>query len=107
MFHFVQEKLLNLNPQIESNMVGYVHDHASNLSGPHNGLGALLKDKFDKKNHFFMDIKDPCHALNLVLTHSLESLPTNIMDFVEKIHNFFISPQRIVFSLDYKLKIIL
>jgi len=97
MFHFVQEKLLNLNPQIESNMVGYVHDHASNLSGLHNGLGALLKDKFDKKNHFFMDIKDPCHALNLVLTHSLESLPTNIMDFVEKIHNFFISPQRIAF----------
>jgi len=45
MFHFVQEKLLNLNP-IESNMVEYVNDHAPNLSCPHNGLGALLKDKF-------------------------------------------------------------
>ena len=44
-----------------------------------------------------MGMNDLFHALNLVLTHSLETFPDNIMDFVEKIHNYFISPQRIAF----------
>ena len=49
MYDITNEKLLGLSEEIKSNLVGYVHDHASNLSGIYNGLGALLKSNLKQK----------------------------------------------------------
>lgn len=58
-----------------------------------NDLGALLKKEYSNK--FFMDLKDPCHSLNLALIHSLNSIPDELMNFIDGIHNHFVSPQRV------------
>jgi len=71
-----------------------VHDHASALTGEYNGLGALLNKECEG---FIMDLKDPCHSINLALLQSLESLPDQVTNFVTEIHNHFISPQRVAY----------
>jgi len=71
-----------------------VHDHASALTGEYNGLGALLNKECEG---FIMDLKDPCHSINLALLQSLESLPDQVANFVTEIHNHFISPQRVAY----------
>jgi len=107
MLDITNEKLLNLSLEVKSNLVGYVHDHASNLSGVHQGLGVLLKSDVNK---FLVDIKDPCHSINLALYQSFEILPTEIKRFIKKIHNHFISPQRIAYlhnlQLDNNFKVL-
>ena len=40
-YDVTKEKLMNLDENIGENLCGYVHDHASNLSGCANGLGQL------------------------------------------------------------------
>ena len=94
LFDLTQEKLLSLSPKVEANFVGLAHDHAASLSGPKKGLGELLKQKLDKP---FMDLKDPCHSLNLVLTKSFSKLPSSFLEFIDDIHHHFSSPQRIAF----------
>ena len=66
------------------------HDNGSSLIGENIGLISLLK----KDNIEFFDLKDPCHGLNLVLKHSLSSLPPEMMQFVHSIASHFASPQR-------------
>ena len=66
------------------------HDNGSSLVGENIGLTALLK----REGCTFFDLKDPCHGLNLVLRHSLEDLPSQMMDFINFISNHFSSPQR-------------
>ena len=63
LFQVVKEKLLDFSSEIKINFKGLVHDHASNLSGSNTGLGALLRKDLD---HYFMDLEDSCHSLNLV-----------------------------------------
>ena len=75
-------------------MCGFIHDHASNLSGQYNGLGALIKKDL---SHYFLDLKDPCHSLNLTATKALETLPIDITKFIINIHNHFQSPQRVAY----------
>ncbi len=67
------------------------HDGASCLSGEINGLSPLLKSQTD---HFFWDIIDPCHCLNLAAKHSFEALPPDILRFVTDVHVYFNYPQR-------------
>jgi len=93
-YNVVKEKVFNLSPEISSNFRGFVHDHAANLSGLHNGLGVKLKEDLPNK---FMDLGDPCHSLNLALSKALKILPKEIMKFVKKIHNHFSWPQRVAF----------
>jgi len=83
-----------LDDNIKPNVVGFVHDHASVLSGVNKGLGTLLQKECGK---FMMDLKDICHGLNLALTQSFENLPEGLMKFITDIHNHFTSPQRVSF----------
>ena len=92
--NLIQEKLLSLSPKVQENFVGLTHDHASSLSGHVNGLGELLKKILPNP---FMDLKDPCHSLNLVLSKSFEKLPIELPKFVDNIHTHFNSPQRVAF----------
>ena len=87
----VREKLLNLDPKIKNNMIGFTHDMASNLSSKYNGLSALLTEELPQK---FFDLPDPCHALNLCLSKSLQTLLEEMLSFTTKIHAYFSSPQR-------------
>ena len=91
LFQVVKEKLLDFSSEIKINFKGLVHDHASNLSGSNIGLGALLRKDLD---HYFMDLEDPCHSLNLTLVKSLKTLPKRIMKFIKKLHKHFSWPQR-------------
>ena len=100
MYDITNEKLLGLSEEIKSNLVGYVHDHASNLSGIYNGLGALLKSNLKQQ---IMDLKDPCHSINLTLYQSIEILPSQIIKFIKKVHNHFISPQRVAYLHNVQL----
>jgi len=75
-------------------LVGFAHDHASNLSGEHNGLGPLIKKNIP---YYFMDLKDPCQSLSLTVSKALKILPINITGFIDKIHNHFRSPQRVAY----------
>lgn len=97
MHQATKQTILSLDEDIPTNLVGYVHDHASNLSGPYNGLGALLRKDFKKSGQYFMDLKDPCHSLNLVLNQSLDILPAEITEFVSNIHRHFVPAQRLAF----------
>ena len=94
LFETTQQKLFDLSEEVKANFVGFVHDHASSLSGPQNGLGQLMKENL---HHPFLDLKDPCHSLNLVLSNSFENLPSEMTKFVEDIHNHFSSPQRVAY----------
>jgi len=94
LFDITKEKLLNLSEKVKSNLVGIAHDHASTLSGPLNGLGTLIAEHLPQ---YFMDLKDPCHSLNLSLSNSLEILPQDLSKFVDNIHNHFASPQRVAY----------
>jgi len=84
------EKKLFDDERIKKNLIGFVHDNGSSLVGENIGLASLLK----QDNLHFFDLKDPCHGLNLVLKHSINSLPDDIMKFVQSISNHFASPQR-------------
>lgn len=86
----IVEKRLFINESIKQNFVGFAHDNGSSLIGENNGLKSL----FQKDNLIFFDLQDPCHGLNLVLKHSLEILPAEIMQFVHGISAHFTSPQR-------------
>jgi len=88
----MNEKVFNQSEGIKKNLVGYIHDRGSNLSGSDGGLGVLLAKEVD---HFFYDLSDPCHSLNLAISNSLEILPKEILNFVEKIHSYFSYPRRI------------
>ena len=94
LYQVVKEKLLDFSPEISTNLKGMVHDHASNLTGMNIGVGALLRKDLD---HFFMDLKDPCHSLNLILVKAIKTLPKRIMKFIKKIHKHFSWPQRRAF----------
>jgi len=89
--NIVENKLLNLNEEIQANFVGITHDNASCLSSHKNGLYGLIKKK---KTDYFFDLPDPCHGLNLVLQDSIKGLPNDLMKFVDKIHHYFQFPQR-------------
>jgi len=86
----IAEEVLNLD-SAQSNLVGLSHDNASCLSGQFNGLYGLIRKK---KHHYFFDLPDPCHCLNLTLHDSIEALPKDLMKFVDKIHHYFNFPQR-------------
>jgi len=101
MFDISNEKLLSLSPEVKLNLVGYIHDHAANLSGVHQGLGVLLKSNV---NAHLVDIKDPCHSINLALYQGFEILPEEITKFIKKIHNHFISPQRVAYLNNLQLE---
>ena len=96
LYETVQEKLLALDPEIRNNFRGLAHDHASNLSGTHKGLGALLEKDLP---NYFMDLEDPCHSINLTLNKSLDDLPEEITKFIKKIHSHFSWPQRVAYLL--------
>ena len=66
------------------------HDNGSSLVGENIGLSSLLK----KENLPFFALKDPCHGLNLVAKHALNSLPYEMVQFVQNISSRFSSPQR-------------
>jgi len=87
------ENKLFCDERIKRNFIGLAHDNGSSLVGENIGLCSLLQ----KENHVFFDLRDPCHGLNLVLKHSLKSLPDEITQFVENISNHFSSPQRKAF----------
>ena len=42
MLNIIKQKLFALGDKVKDNLVGFVHDHASNFSGKYNGLGVLL-----------------------------------------------------------------
>jgi len=88
-FELVEEKILDLDEEIREQFLGITHDHASNLSGSKSGLVGLLRKHTD---NYFFDLCDPCHHLSLCLTNSLHLLPENIRNFIDNIHNHFISP---------------
>ena len=88
-FNIVREKLLDLDPKIKDNLIGFTHDMASNLSGQFNGLSAILTQELSQK---FFDLPDPCHALSLCLSKSLKALPSDMLNFTTKIHSYFSSP---------------
>lgn len=71
-------------------MIGIAHDNGSSLIRENLGLTSLFKNE----NLLFFDLKDPCHGLNLVAKHSINSLPCEMMQFVQYISNHFSSPQR-------------
>ena len=71
-------------------MVGMAHDNGSSLLGGNIGLATLFK----KDNLSFFDLRDPCHGLNLVTKHALNSLPSEMMQFVPSISSHFASLQR-------------
>ena len=100
MFEITKEKLLNFGEDIKSNLFGFVHDHASNLSGRYDGLGVLLKKELSR---YIFDLKDPCHSLNLSLQDSLKKMPDLITDFIDDIHNHVRSPQRVAYLQDIQL----
>jgi len=94
MLQIIDEKIFGLDEKIKSNLVGFVHDHASVLNGETNGLVALLRKSLDQK---FMNLNDFCHSLNLAVDKSLDTLPEELMDFIYDIHNHFIRTQRIAY----------
>jgi len=96
-FQIAKEKLLDLSEEIKKNFVGFVHDHHSTLTGDKGGLGVLLKTELSTN---FMDLKDPCHSLNLSLIKSLEILPDEMTKFVDKIHSHFGTTQRVAYLLN-------
>jgi len=93
-YQIVQDKLLSLSDEIKNNLIGTVHDQGSNLTGPHIGLIKHLKNDLQQE---FFDLNDPCHGIHLAVEKALESLPSEPMKFINKIHSYFRSPQRISF----------
>ena len=83
----MEEKLFSLSDRIKENFIDITHDDASPLSGSNGGLVALLER--DLQDQPFYDLKDACHALNLIISKSLDFLPLNIMKFIKGIHNHF------------------
>ena len=90
-FNIVEENLFHFDKKIEENLVGFTHDNASNLSGSRMGLSGLLRQNL---NHYFFDLPDPCHCLNLAVSKAVKELPNKITNFIDSLHNHFISPQR-------------
>jgi len=73
MLQVTKEKLFDLGNKVKNNLVGFIHDHASNFSGKYNGLGVLLRKETER---FIFDVKDPYHSLNLIFQKALEVLPS-------------------------------
>ena len=92
LYNILKEELFNKDMNIKNNLSGVVHDRGSNIIGK--DIGALKRLKEDLDQSIF-DLSDPCHSLNLALTKSLDSLPSDTMRFIEKIHSYFSSPQRV------------
>lgn len=91
-FKALKEKVFDLGFYVENNFAGITFDHAKVMIGEKNGLLGQIKKHFDQK--YIFSIGDPCHALNLAVKKSLNSLPNDIKDFIDDLHNHFISPQR-------------
>ena len=47
-----------------------------------------------KENESLFSLNDPCHSLNLIVKNSLETLPKEVLEFIDGIHSHFKSPQR-------------
>ena len=92
LYKIVQEKLL-YDADIKKNCIGITHDRGSNLVGSRNGLIQKIKKDWDENKNLF-SLNDPCHSLNLVLKHSIQTLPKAMLNFIIRIHNHFVSPER-------------
>ena len=92
LYNIIKADLLGTNEDIRNNFSGVTHDRGSNIIGK--DIGALKQMKEDL-NKFIFDLSDSCQSLNLALTKSLESLPEDTMKFIDKIHSYFTSPQRV------------
>jgi len=93
LYKIVKEKLF-YDEEIKKNCIGITHDRGSNIVGCFNGLLPTEKKiRKDSKKYFF-SLNDPCHSLNLVVKHSIQSLPKAMINFIIKIHNHFVSPER-------------
>jgi len=86
-----KEKLLELDPKVKNNMVGFTHDRHSSFRGKFNGLSVLFSRELSQK---IFDLPDPCHALSNCLSKSLLSVPEEMLNFTTKIHSYFSSSQR-------------
>ena len=86
----LKEKLLFCEKNKEK-LVGILHDNVETLSGERNGLLSLLRKDISQ---CFYNLSDPCHCLNLVVKHSLDVFPKEILEFIEKIDSHFSYPQR-------------
>ena len=95
LYSILKNKLLDLSHQIRDNFIGITHDHGSNIAGHRIGLVGQFKNEF--KDKAFFNINDPCHSLDLSVYGTLEKLEDEVLDFVEKIHAHFVSPQRKAF----------
>ena len=101
-YKILKERLINLNELIQENLVGVTHDRGSNLTGSRIGMMAYLK-KNEYRDKMLLDFNDPCHSIHNAIRKSLDSLPEDVMNFIEKIHTHFSkSPQRV--SLLMKLQ---
>ena len=56
------------------------------LSSHENGLVGLLKANH---SNFLFNIAYPCHGVSLSLRHSFETLPDEIVKFVDEINSYF------------------
>ena len=86
-----KEKLLELDPKVKNNMVGFTHDRHSSFRGKFNGLSVLFSRELSQK---IFDLPDPCHALSNCPSKSLPSVPEEMLKFTTKIHSYFSSSQR-------------
>jgi len=89
MLEIIKEKLL-VNEDLRNNLKGIAHDHASVLTGEKNRLIVQLNNEKD----FLFYLKDPCHGINLSISEVLDSLPSDLINFITSIHNHFGYPQR-------------
>lgn len=92
MLDIVKKKLFfDDNKEIQSNLVGFVHDRGSNFNGIDNGLSVLLQKELQIS---LFNLCDPCHSIDLIIKHSLPSIPLQVRNFITNIHSYFTSPQR-------------
>ena len=61
--HMIAEK-----KKLENNLISICHDGGRSIAGEQTGLIGILKEV---KQLQFLDVYDPCHALNLVLKKGL------------------------------------
>ena len=92
MYEVAKREILDKSPEIRNNLISLTHDHASSLRGISNGLIAHIRK--DMRYNYVFDVEDPCHSFNLAIRKSLDILPDEVMDFIEKIHSHFSSLQR-------------
>ena len=90
LYKIVKEKLF-YDKEIKKNCIGVTHDRGSNIVGCFKGLLPKIRKDSTK---FLFSLNDPCHSLNLVVKHSIKILPKAMLNFIVKIHNHFVSPER-------------